>query len=364
MREVDEALELMKKEYKSRMDACEEKRQRFEHKQLKMREQVAKFEKFIQENDLKRNRAELKAKQERKQFEQKCAELNSLADKVVELENDQKTLQEQLVVNSCYKIYLERVIEADDQGYEEVNDLLNRYTTLKTANRDLMQHALTQENNVDEMRTKLNTLKMETQNHLLVCNSQFQQYQKELEATRAYSKNEEEEKNMEEDKKKSLVRETSQVITSIRNIFGRCVASMRINPLTHQPKDISLFDSLDANLDVILDRMTDLMSILSEHSSGAESGALSVAGDDFLTGDLNQPSGVTSGRSVSGKSLGTNSSKQLPAGSLADTQIASVPPSPIPSSRQTSGGAAHTAGRSKQGRPSSEPAGPSGAHRK
>ena len=94
--QVDEALELMKKEYKSRMDACEEKRQRFEHKQLKMREQVAKFEKFIQENDLKRNRAELKAKQERKQFEQKCAELNSLADKVVELENDQKTLQEQL----------------------------------------------------------------------------------------------------------------------------------------------------------------------------------------------------------------------------------------------------------------------------
>lgn len=35
----------------------------FEQKQVDMREQVVKFEKFIQENDAKRIRAEAKAKQ-------------------------------------------------------------------------------------------------------------------------------------------------------------------------------------------------------------------------------------------------------------------------------------------------------------
>ncbi len=71
MREVDESLELMKRDHKRRMDNCEERRIRFEEKQAKMREQVIKYEKFIQENDARRQRAELKAKQERKLYEEK-----------------------------------------------------------------------------------------------------------------------------------------------------------------------------------------------------------------------------------------------------------------------------------------------------
>lgn len=51
MKEVDNALELMKSDYKRRMDECEERRVSFESKQAKMRDQVLKFEKFIQEND-------------------------------------------------------------------------------------------------------------------------------------------------------------------------------------------------------------------------------------------------------------------------------------------------------------------------
>ena len=90
MREVDEALDIMKQEYKRRMDACEERRQIFEGKQAKMREQVLKFEKFIQENDAKRLRAEAKAKQERKLYELKCQELNSILAKISELEQEQR----------------------------------------------------------------------------------------------------------------------------------------------------------------------------------------------------------------------------------------------------------------------------------
>ena len=96
MREVDEALELMKEEYKNRMEACEERRMQFELKQAKMREQVLKFEKFIQENDAKRQRAEAKAKLERKTYEQKCHELSTLMAKMEEMERDQKELEREL----------------------------------------------------------------------------------------------------------------------------------------------------------------------------------------------------------------------------------------------------------------------------
>ncbi len=96
MREVDEALELMKEEFKNRMEACEERRMQFELKQAKMREQVLKFEKFIQENDAKRQRAEKKTKEERKTYEIKCQELSMLNKKIEDMENAQKELERQL----------------------------------------------------------------------------------------------------------------------------------------------------------------------------------------------------------------------------------------------------------------------------
>ncbi len=78
------------------MDACEDKRVEFEKKQGRMREQVMKFEKFIQENDLKRNRADAKAKQEQKLYQQKQSELLALQEKLVEMESEQKDLLDKL----------------------------------------------------------------------------------------------------------------------------------------------------------------------------------------------------------------------------------------------------------------------------
>lgn len=156
MREVDESLEVMKKDYKRRMDECEERRIQFELKQGKMREQVLKFEKFIQENDAKRQRAELKAKQEKKMFEEKCKELNQLAETLQQLQLQQEELEQELgsypsicsffkllfclEKKSCYKMYLERVVEEADLGYEEMADILNRYKTLTESNEDLMSN--------------------------------------------------------------------------------------------------------------------------------------------------------------------------------------------------------------------------------
>lgn len=95
----------MKKEYKRRIDTCEEKRLEFEKKQSRLREQVMKFEKFIQENDLKRTRADAKAKQEQKLYQQNQSQLLSLQEKLVELEDGQKDLIDKLgniTVNYCF----------------------------------------------------------------------------------------------------------------------------------------------------------------------------------------------------------------------------------------------------------------------
>ena len=102
MREVDQSLDNMKNQHKQRMDACEERRVQFEAKQAKMREQVLRFEKFIQENDAKRQRAEGKAKQERKLYEDKLKEINALTDKIRSLELEQSQLTNLLGIAFFY----------------------------------------------------------------------------------------------------------------------------------------------------------------------------------------------------------------------------------------------------------------------
>lgn len=272
MREVDEALELMKEEYKRRMESCEERRTQFEFKQAKMREQVLKFEKFIQENDAKRQRAESKAKQEKKLYEQKCQEMNSLGERIDELIASQKDLELQLQKKSRYREYLELFLEAGDGSYEEVSDVLNRYKTLKDANADLMKGVDMLENDVDESRTKLQTLKIETQNQLLVNNSLFQQHQKALEEKRAHTKSEEEEKNLNEDVAKNVARETSQVVQSIKNVFNRCQATVRNkSQFQFAAKDSNVSELLTFQLDIIHARVSDLIEISSEYKALVDS---------------------------------------------------------------------------------------------
>src|SRR5690348_4360498 len=56
--QVDDAMELTKEQYRARMERCALRQRDLEAKQGEMRGQVARFEKFIQENDAKRARAE------------------------------------------------------------------------------------------------------------------------------------------------------------------------------------------------------------------------------------------------------------------------------------------------------------------
>lgn len=282
LREIDESLELMKKDYKRRMDICEEKRVAFEAKQAKMREQVLKFEKFIQENDAKRQRAEAKAKVERKAFEDKAKEISILAAKIVKLEVEQKELHHQLVTKSRYKSYLESIVEEGAGDYEEIGEILNRYNTLVEANRDLMQHSDEQERAADDLSRIVQALKNEKQNALLVNISLLQNSQKGLEQIKLDVKNEEGVKIMEENKRKNVSQQLSQTTQAIRNLYSRCYTSLRNKPVFAGNRETAtVIDLLDYELDVSEMRISDLREISIEYKQMADSAPPIPAGGEL-----------------------------------------------------------------------------------
>jgi hypothetical protein len=91
LQEVDLEFERLKVEHRHRITECEKRRQTLEHKQNHMKEQVSKFEKFVKENDAKKQRAEVKASVEKKLSQEKTKQIKSMSD---DLSNQRKSLKE------------------------------------------------------------------------------------------------------------------------------------------------------------------------------------------------------------------------------------------------------------------------------
>lgn len=92
LREVNEAFILKKEEFKKRMDDCNYRQTEFEARLAKHREEKIKFEQFVQENIAKRQRSELKQKNEHRLYEEKCKQLNQLQERLEEMEQQVKEL--------------------------------------------------------------------------------------------------------------------------------------------------------------------------------------------------------------------------------------------------------------------------------
>lgn len=309
MREVDESLELMKKDYKKRMDDCEERRLAFELRQAKMREEVLKLEKFIHENDAKRQRAEAKFKIEKKMQEEKSKEIAMLLQKIKELEVEQSELSVNLGRKSCYKTYLERIVEEGDHGYEEVSEILNRHTTLVGANADLLQHSEAKIKEMDEFRKKLQSLKTESENIILVNTGVMQRYQLQLEKIKNNVKLEEKDKLTRENKAKHVSREGSQSSQSIKNLFGRCVYTMRIKPVFSGNKETATaVEMRDYELDIIKLRIADLIDICHDFKNYVDNTPVPSTTANLQEGSItslestNGPPSKTAGTTLNSKS--------------------------------------------------------------
>jgi hypothetical protein len=116
LREVNDALVLKKEEFKKRMEETAYKQIEFESKLLKHRDEKIKFEQFIQENLAKKQRSELKAKNEHKLFEEKCKQLEQLQEKLIQMESQVKDLSQEILKKKMYKDFLDKCVGEGKMG--------------------------------------------------------------------------------------------------------------------------------------------------------------------------------------------------------------------------------------------------------
>jgi hypothetical protein len=314
MREVDDALEFMKEEYATRMQACEERQRDFERKQNEMKDQVARFEKFIQENDAKLKRAKQKAAAEQKackQCEGKIAELTTQAGSLSQSKAEKIAEVERLLK---FRTYLERTVEASEEQYPESDDILSRHKTLEEANEDLQERVNSGSVEMDRARADLADLQRESTTKVLVMNSRVDAANKELEQRRGELQDLSEKIELAANHSNSVSTRLGQVELSIRNIYGRCVLSMEERGKSaaqikeRQPAPDATYaalmelkqEVLRENLKLVSERLQDLLFIKAEYPRWAEQHRYkgeAAKGDDGSAGAAGPPSMMSKNKS-------------------------------------------------------------------
>ena len=111
MFEVQEALDAQKEEFARREDAFRRREEALRKKDLELQESLIKFNKFLQENESKRNRAVKRAADEKKQRELKEVEIDKLTEQYLTKKEDEKAMKGEVAGNIKYQQFLTDVVE-------------------------------------------------------------------------------------------------------------------------------------------------------------------------------------------------------------------------------------------------------------
>mmetsp|Transcript_26230 Transcript_26230/g.26473 ORF Transcript_26230/g.26473 Transcript_26230/m.26473 type:complete len:389 (+) Transcript_26230:129-1295(+) len=242
MFEVQEALNSQKEEFSRREDAFRRREEALRRRDLELQESLIKFNKFLQENETKRNRALKRVTDERKQREQKELEIRRLEAQHREKMAEERILKAEVERNRKYQDYLENVVQYMSKDFPEISDILNRYKTLKDVNTYLNEKQLSDEAKYENTLRDFLSYKKETENEILKKNNDIAEMQERLEhcQMRKMMLQNESDTSNDEASKKTLA--LGQILSSVTNILERCEESFRIRhnkPQLEKTNDIT-----------------------------------------------------------------------------------------------------------------------------
>ncbi|KAK1938254.1 Cilia- and flagella-associated protein 73 [Phytophthora citrophthora] len=233
MFEVQEALDAQKDEFARREDAFHRREEGLRKKDLELQESLIKFNKFLQENESKRNRAVKRASDEVKQRMSKEQEVARLQTQLTALQKESDALGAQVRHHLKYTRYLELVQEAVPEDYPEASDLVNRYHTLRETNRDLSRNQITHEEESESKRLEFAAFQKERANEILTFNNRIAALQRALEREELLGVRlqHETDATMRATTQKTLA--LGQIFMAIGNLLQRCTSGIHGQILKH-----------------------------------------------------------------------------------------------------------------------------------
>ncbi|XP_034827559.1 coiled-coil domain-containing protein 42 homolog isoform X1 [Maniola hyperantus] len=130
--EADEKLALKREEESSNRALMDNKWQDLRKKEMLLKESFISFNKFIRENQEKRDRAERKMEADTEVLERKTRETEAMRQRVVEMKEVKQLMEKQVRDYTIYEDYLMSVV-LNYPEFKQPLDVLNRYEALAAA---------------------------------------------------------------------------------------------------------------------------------------------------------------------------------------------------------------------------------------
>ncbi|XP_069357150.1 coiled-coil domain-containing protein 42 homolog isoform X2 [Maniola hyperantus] len=127
--EADEKLALKREEESSNRALMDNKWQDLRKKEMLLKESFISFNKFIRENQEKRDRAERKMEADTEVLERKTRETEAMRQRVVEMKEVKQLMEKQVRDYTIYEDYLMSVV-LNYPEFKQPLDVLNRYEAL------------------------------------------------------------------------------------------------------------------------------------------------------------------------------------------------------------------------------------------
>ena len=172
MFEVQEALDAQKEEFQRREATFKRREEMLKKKDLELQESLIKFNKFLQENDSKRSRAEKKEKEEVKQRLLKEQEITKLQEALMQQKEQRRVMTIELDKMMKHQHFLESVLEHTEE-FPEITDMLSRYETLDAAHSDLISRQVQAEEHNEAERHELTQFVRDKTDEILVRHAPF-----------------------------------------------------------------------------------------------------------------------------------------------------------------------------------------------
>lgn len=226
MYEVQDALENQKARFAKEEEQFRKREEQLRAKDLQLQHQLFRFNKFLQDNEAKRRRAETRAAEEASQIRQREEEIRDLEKQLAESKQQCAELEEEVSRNMKYESFLERVKDTCDE-YSEIQDLVTRYDTLESANRDLMKLQTDSETKIEQLRSDFQFYRKEQEMEILDFTNRIAYLSLELDESMKTRQNLEHlvDEATREDSQHSL--HFGQILMSVENLFLRCTTKRK-----------------------------------------------------------------------------------------------------------------------------------------
>eukprot|EP00331_Platyophrya_macrostoma_P003673 CAMPEP_0176427302 /NCGR_PEP_ID=MMETSP0127-20121128/12471_1 /TAXON_ID=938130 /ORGANISM="Platyophrya macrostoma, Strain WH" /LENGTH=197 /DNA_ID=CAMNT_0017808763 /DNA_START=23 /DNA_END=613 /DNA_ORIENTATION=- len=160
MMEVQKELDDKRADFQRRMERVKEAEEQLKVERAKLQDTLVQYYKFIQENEIKRNRANKKASAEEK------------------AKQDRHLMQ-----YAKYQRYLEEVLQHNDnEEYQDPKDIITRWQTLDDNTRVLQRRKTQLEEDLNKNKNQLNMKRQRKKNESVELQNQLNELQTQLEA--------------------------------------------------------------------------------------------------------------------------------------------------------------------------------------